>query len=203
MVIDRDFARWYDKALETCQNNNVADLGWLRNVEAAWEIHAEMVANDRDQQMQPEIARLRRDNAELHRANADLARRVARLEKVVGANDARGEDYVLSLLKIGKALVQRIEMLEQRQADAPAIDIDYDGERTLRIGAGNSAKYFILPIPLDRGAYRSGQFYSRGDVISYNGSAWIAQTAGILPKPPSDDWRLSVRAGRDRKETSR
>jgi hypothetical protein len=198
MVIDRDFSRWYDKALETCRNGNSGTPGWLSNVEAAREIHSGMVASDREQQSASEVTKLRRENAALRDGYADLARRVSAIERIyMSPNGDMGDVIIDVLARVVSTITKKIDALEQRPVESVNLDVDYDGERTLRLGAGDSAKFVTLPIPIDRGAYKSGRFYTRGDVISHNGSAWIAQTAGILPKPPSDDWRLSVRAGRD------
>lgn len=83
------------------------------------------------------------------------------------------------------------------------LDIDYDGERsiTLRFVQGERVKEFpiMLPIPLDRGQYKSSADYVRGDAATYGGSLWIAQKATGDKPGTSDAWRLAVKCGRDGK----
>jgi integrin beta 3 len=53
--------------------------------------------------------------------------------------------------------------------------------------------------PLDRGGWKAGR-YSQGDVVSRGGEQWIAQRDTELAPGGNDDWRLSVRKGRDGKD---
>lgn len=85
------------------------------------------------------------------------------------------------------------------------LDVKLEG-RILTITLGNSAdpatfkqRWVKVPFPLDKGVYRSGTEYEKGDVVTYGGSQWIAlkDTQG---KPPSDDWRCQVQRGRDGKD---
>lgn len=83
------------------------------------------------------------------------------------------------------------------------LDVEYDGERglKLRFVQGDKIKEFpiTLPIPLDRGQYKSGVDYIRGDAATYGGSLWIAQKATADKPGISDAWRLAVKCGRDGK----
>jgi integrin beta 3 len=79
--------------------------------------------------------------------------------------------------------------------------VEYDGERavTLLFERGEERKEYALgiPIPIDRGIYEQGRKYARGDVVSYGGSAFIAQQ-DTDSKPETDKtWRLAVKRGRD------
>lgn len=49
------------------------------------------------------------------------------------------------------------------------------------------------------GIWQRAQHYSRGSVVTLDGSAWIAlrDTEGA---PPGNDWQLMVRQGRDGKD---
>lgn len=79
--------------------------------------------------------------------------------------------------------------------------VEYDGERrvTLKFTKGDQVKEFPIdfPILLDRGVYKEDNVYTKGDVVSWGGSMWIAQVD--KPEHPRNggSWRLSVKAGRD------
>lgn len=57
----------------------------------------------------------------------------------------------------------------------------------------------VLHYPLDRGVYKDGTEYVRGDGVSYGGSFWIAQKDAPKGKPgqANRDWRLTIKRGRD------
>lgn len=84
-------------------------------------------------------------------------------------------------------------------ADFTNVEIDYDGERTLIIrGQGGEIRKH-LPIPLDRGYWRDGMTCQKGDVVTHDGSAWIAlsetrERPGMATK---EHWRMLARKGRD------
>jgi len=50
-----------------------------------------------------------------------------------------------------------------------------------------------------RGVYQRAQDYSKGDVVTFNGSAWIALRSLKETEEPStcDGWMLMVKKGRD------
>jgi hypothetical protein len=60
-------------------------------------------------------------------------------------------------------------------------------------------KSFTLDVVLDRGTFRKGDTYQKGDGVTYAGSYWIAQKK-TADSPPSDNWRLAVRRGKDGKD---
>lgn len=84
------------------------------------------------------------------------------------------------------------------------MEVAFDGERSfsLEFARGDQVKTFTfaLPMMIDRGVYRTGQAYEKGDCVTYGGSLWIAQ-ADTDTKPDGADsgWRLSVKRGRDGK----
>lgn len=84
-------------------------------------------------------------------------------------------------------------------ADFSNVEIDYDGERTIIIrGQGGEIRKH-LPIPLDRGYWRDGMTCQKGDVVTHDGSAWIAlaetrERPGMATK---EHWRMLARKGRD------
>lgn len=53
--------------------------------------------------------------------------------------------------------------------------------------------------PIDRGVYGSAKAYDAGDVVTYGGSAFIAQR-DTKTAPGGDDWRLAVKRGKDGKD---
>jgi len=81
-------------------------------------------------------------------------------------------------------------------------DMAYDGERTYTFQwrCGERVKTFKArgPFVIDRGVYRPGTPYERGDAVTHGGSLWIAQKDDPTGKPgESEDWRLAVKKGRD------
>lgn len=82
-----------------------------------------------------------------------------------------------------------------------------DDMRSFAVGVElTSGKSFVqkfsMPVVLDRGKFEREQSYAKGDSVSWDGSAWIAQkdieSAGDKPLPP--DWRLSIKRGQDGKD---
>jgi hypothetical protein len=88
--------------------------------------------------------------------------------------------------------------------DLKAFDVALDPEdlRTLRFtfGDGEHTKEARIRAPwfLDRGVYRDGTAYESGDVVSWDGSAWVAREATTArPGSAGSAWRLCVKRGRD------
>ncbi|WP_205910137.1 hypothetical protein [Rhizobium rhizophilum] len=84
------------------------------------------------------------------------------------------------------------------------LDVVYDGEKTftLRFVQGERVKEFpfVMPVVIDRGVYREGNDYKAGDAVTWAGSVWIAQKETSAKPDAGDDWRLSVKRGRDGKD---
>jgi hypothetical protein len=61
---------------------------------------------------------------------------------------------------------------------------------------------FRLDIPLVRGVYAENREYEKDDICTFDGSWWVAQKSGALPRPGSDGtaWRLTVKRGKDGKD---
>lgn len=79
-----------------------------------------------------------------------------------------------------------------------------EDQRTLSIVAvrGENRKSWDIPLShvLDRGVYKEGAEYKKGDAVSYGGSLWIAQEdTSDKPDSGSGSFRLSVKRGRDGK----
>lgn len=83
------------------------------------------------------------------------------------------------------------------------LDVVYDGEKTitLKFTQGERVKEFAftMPVVIDRGVYRDGSEYKAGDGVTWGGSFWIAQKDTSAKPDAGDDWRLSVKRGRDGK----
>lgn len=83
------------------------------------------------------------------------------------------------------------------------IEIEQIDERSFAVRTQTTAgdrisKQFSLPVVLDRGVFREGETYERGDGVTFGGSFWIAQKDASTGKPgTSADWRLAVKKGRD------
>ena len=83
-------------------------------------------------------------------------------------------------------------------ADFTDCTIDYDGERTITIRSGSATITKTVPIPIDRGYYRDGMASEKGDIVTHDGNAWIAQRdTKAKPCRESGDWRMLARRGRD------
>jgi len=84
-------------------------------------------------------------------------------------------------------------------ADFTDVEFEYDGERGLIIRGRGGEIVKRLPIPIDKGYHREGMAAERGDILTSEGSAWIAlrDTKSKPCMENSDDWRLFARRGRD------
>lgn len=84
-------------------------------------------------------------------------------------------------------------------ADFSDVELDYDGERSLIIRGKGGELVKRLPIPIDRGYWREGMKSEKGDVVTQEGSAWIAlKDTNTKPcRENADDWRMMARKGRD------
>lgn len=85
------------------------------------------------------------------------------------------------------------------------LTVEHDGERgiALKFTRADICREFRvdLPVVLDRGVYKEGSAYRRGDAVTWGGSLWIAQKDAPDSKPGmGDGWRLAVKKGRDGKD---
>jgi Collagen triple helix repeat (20 copies) len=83
--------------------------------------------------------------------------------------------------------------------------VEHDGERTVTLVRKDGSRLgtVTLPIPIDRGVWKPGTWYGKGDGVTWGGSFWIAQEA-TQAKPgesgvDSRAWRLAVKRGTDGK----
>jgi collagen type III alpha len=81
-----------------------------------------------------------------------------------------------------------------------------DDMRTLSVvysltGGSRIEQKHTVPTVIDRGVFRDGEKYGKGDGVTWGGSFFIAKKDEPTGKPgESDDWRLAVKRGRDGKD---
>lgn len=84
------------------------------------------------------------------------------------------------------------------------METEYDGERTITFrwarGEHVVERSYRMPVILDRGVYKAGVEYERGDAVTWGGSLWIAQEPTSEKPDSGKGWRLSVKRGRDGKD---
>jgi hypothetical protein len=85
------------------------------------------------------------------------------------------------------------------------VAIEYDGARkvTLRhqTEGGEVVKEIYLPVPLYLGVWKADAAYSTHDLVTHDGSTWIAtqDSKGVRPGHMQKAWKLIVKKGRDGK----
>lgn len=70
----------------------------------------------------------------------------------------------------------------------------------LRCVRGDVVKEWRLPIVTDRGVFKDGHTYRKGDGVTWGGSFWIAQDETTDKPDSGKGWRLAVKKGRDGKD---
>lgn len=136
------------------------------------------------------------------------------LGRVVGKDGENGKDGVglagASISRDGE-LVVTLSSGEQKSlgpvvgrdgkdgADFSGVEFDYDGERTITIKGRGGEITKRVPVPLDRGYWREGMACEKGDIVTENGTAWIAlrDTKAKPALENKEDWRIFARKGRD------
>lgn len=89
-------------------------------------------------------------------------------------------------------------------ADLTEIGMDFDGERTVMVKGRTGEVTKRLPIPLWRGYWSEKVVAERGDIMTHNGTAYIA----IVDNPKCEpgvgkydhEWKVFTRKGRDGKD---
>ena len=81
-----------------------------------------------------------------------------------------------------------------------SFEFDEHGRVLAKFQRGDVVKSIRLPGIIDRGPYKSGESYEKGDSVSYGGSLWIAQGPTGDKPDGSKGWRLAVKKGRDGKD---
>ena len=75
-------------------------------------------------------------------------------------------------------------------------ETDEHGRVIAKFQRGDVIKSVRLPGIVDRGPFRAGDGYEKGDAVSYGGSLWIAQEQTVDKPDGSKAWRLAVKKGR-------
>lgn len=86
-------------------------------------------------------------------------------------------------------------------ADFSDVSIDYDGERAITIKGRGGEIVKRVPVPLWRGYWSPGVVAEKGDILTHNGTAYIA----IVDNPKCEpgvgkydhEWKVFARKGRD------
>jgi hypothetical protein len=75
---------------------------------------------------------------------------------------------------------------------------DPRGHLVLKFTRGDVVKQARVPDLVDKGVYKPGEAYEKGEGVSFGGGFWIAQQdTDTKPGEPGGAWRLAVKAGRD------
>lgn len=89
-------------------------------------------------------------------------------------------------------------------ADFSDVSIDYDGERTLTIKGRGGEIVKRVPVPLWRGYWSPGVVAEKGDIMTHNGTAYIAVVDNPKCEPGvgkyDHEWKVFARKGRDGKD---
>jgi hypothetical protein len=97
----------------------------------------------------------------------------------------------------------RIEQLERNALTVDSFDAQVaDDDRTIELAFGNGEQRkvasFKWPVPIYRGIHKSGQQYEAGDMVTADGSGWIAQRSTTSkPGTPNSGFQLAIKRGRD------
>lgn len=126
--------------------------------------------------------------------------------KVLGTVVARDVDMAAVEATIREALASWPKPVNGKDgADGlgfEELDAVYDehGRLSLRFSRGAIVKTFRVPGIVDRGVYREGDAYEKGDGVTWGGSFWIAQKDTSAKPETNADWRLATKRGRDGKQ---
>lgn len=89
-------------------------------------------------------------------------------------------------------------------ADLTEIGMDFDGERTVMVKGRTGEVTKRLPIPLWRGYWSEKVVAERGDIMTHNGTAYIAVVDNPKCEPGVGkyyhEWKVFTRKGRDGKD---
>lgn len=89
-------------------------------------------------------------------------------------------------------------------ADFSEVSIDYDGERTITIKGRGGEIVKRVPVPLWRGYWSPGVVAEKGDIMTHNGTAYIAVVDNPKCEPGvgkyDHEWKVFARKGRDGKD---
>ena len=88
--------------------------------------------------------------------------------------------------------------------DLTELSVDFDGERTVTVKGRTGEVSKRLPIPLWRGYWSQGVAAEKGDILTHNGTAYIAVVDNPKCEPGvgkyDHEWKVFTRKGRDGKD---
>lgn len=137
-------------------------------------------------------------------------------EDVARAMEGLFSKWALGYERKADDILQRaVDKLRQPEDGKPgrdALDIENfdicldDDGRTVKVklmrGEDVVEKSLKIATILDKGVYRDGDRYEKGDAVTFGGSLWISCTDNPEGKPGiSEAWRLAVKRGRDGRES--
>ena len=86
-----------------------------------------------------------------------------------------------------------------------SIELDNDGRTVkmlLKRGEDIIERCVKINAILDKGVFRDGEAYEKGDGVTFGGCFWISQKDAPEGRPGNtDDWRMAVKRGRDGRES--
>lgn len=112
---------------------------------------------------------------------------------------ANGEAKSLGLV-VGRDAEPGKPGLDGLGFDDLKFEADESGRPIAKFQRGEVVKSVVLPCIIDRGPFRAGDRYLKGDAVSYGGSLWIAQVDTADKPDGGAGWRLAVKKGRDGKD---
>jgi len=153
--------------------------------------------------------------------NEEISRQLAKAIEMIGKpQDGKSvtlddlkptmDAWALSFERYANGVLQRaIEMMPKPKDGNDGFSLDdlqmsFDGERKLTLkferGALSKSLDIVMPTILDKGVFREDGAYVKNDGVTFGGSFYIVQKDEPQGKPgQSDDFRLSVKRGRDGK----
>lgn len=102
-----------------------------------------------------------------------------------------------------EAAFDKIDQLQRTCLTVDSFDAQVaDDDRTIELAFGKGEQRqvasFKWPTVIYRGTYKAGQRYEAGDMVTAEGSGWIAQRAtSARPGTPNSGFQLAVKRGKD------
>lgn len=90
--------------------------------------------------------------------------------------------------------------------DFDIVPLDDERSFDFRFTRGNVCHSFefSFPVIIDRGVWKAGKAFTKGDAVTWGGSLWIAQRDEPgKPDTPDSGWRLAVKKGQPGKDAVR
>lgn len=118
---------------------------------------------------------------------SQLENKVKELEQVESESVFEiDEDQMLSVVS---------KMLDERYIP-PAINFEFDGERTLTVSVNDQVKTFEIPAQIYKGVHVENDEYHKGDTVTAQGALWHCKQLTTEKPGDSEHWQLAVKSGR-------